>query len=196
MKCEVESDQRKYFYTNLQKTWLQYCSGLLLSSKTYVENRKKAMVLSPSDKTNIDIESFRKIALITDDDLRCRFPKNTKLECPEDNVTDYKGAKDVFLVGREAAIYLMSNHDISKKGFETVDQLSTLYKILAFYDGLKFIKTNTYSRVSKMHKRRVVLWKTIISKNKGKIYTNKKKSGNFLFRLFLVILNGTYIYLS
>ena len=170
MKCEVESDQRKYFYTNLQKTWLQYCSGLLLSSKTYVENRKKAMVLSPSDSSNIDAASFRKIALMTDDDLRSRFPKNTKLECPEDNITDYKGARDVFLVGREAAFYLMSNHDISKKGFEMVDELSTLYKILAFYDGSKFIKTNTYSRVSKMHKRRVVLWKTVISKNKGKIY--------------------------
>ena len=153
------------------------------------------MVLAPSDETNIDAASFRKIALITDDDLRCRFPKNTKLECPEDNITDYKGARDVFLVGREAALYLMSNHDISKKGFETVDELSTLYKILAFYDGSKFIKTNTYSRVSKMHKRRVVLWKTIISKNKGKTYISKKKNFTFLFHMFLFILHGTSIYL-
>ena len=154
---------------NLHLTWLKYCSKLLEVSKQSVEDRKKAFVPRPSDTDNTQLESFKNVALITDDNLPQRFQKNHKSYCPDDKVTNYSDARTVFLVGRQSALHLINDGISKENNFETEVELSDLYKMLAFYEGLKYMKQDTYTRMSKMHKRRITLMKTTIAKNIGNL---------------------------
>ena len=121
---------------------------------------------SSSDHNDEDTESFKNVVLITEDGLPCRFSKNHRLNCPDHKVSDYAGAKSVFLAGRESALNLTSEiNEINNSSFVLAKQFSSLYDILAFYEGLQFIRENTYNRISKMHKRRITLWKSMIAKN-------------------------------
>ena len=170
---EVDSNQWMKRSIQLHLTWLKYCINLLVTSKRFVEDRKKALVGNPSDLERDSLaKAFKDVAVINDDMLPSRFSSNQKFKCPDTIVKQYLGARIVFMVGRDSAVHLTTvdgNFKGNQKTFEIVDQLSQLYKILVFYEGLRCVKENTYSRMSKMHKRRIMLWKSMLENNTGNI---------------------------
>ena len=118
----------------LHLTWLKYCINLLITSKQFVEDRKKAFVGNPSDLERDSLaKAFKEVAAINEDILPSRFSRNQKFECPDMIVKEYVGARTVFLVGRDSALHLTTVDGMVGKSFGIVDQLSQLYKILAFY---------------------------------------------------------------
>ena len=61
----------------------------------------------------------------------------------------------------------MNKTNDEREKIEIAKQMNTLYKMLAFYEGQRFLKDNTYNRLSKMHKRRVTLWKSLVEEYTG-----------------------------
>ena len=179
---EVDANQWMQRSIQLHFTWLLYCSKLLVTSKQFVEDRRKVFVGNPSDSERESlVNAFEDVAVINEDMLPSRFSRNQKFECPDSIVKEYSGALHVFLVGRDSALHLTTVDGMSEKNLEIVEQLSQLYKILAFYEGLRCMRDNTCCRMSKMHKRRITLWKSMLEKNIGNIFQQKRCSFFIVF---------------
>ena len=166
--CQVKEkySQWENIFNKLHQTWFNYCNSLLEKSKQFVEERKKASTtLKISNETLLNDDSFKEVGLITEDNLPCRFPRDRKFECPDGYVKEYSEAKIIFLVGRNSATKL--NKISTNDNMEIAKGLNNLYRILAFYEGQRFLKENTHSRLSKMHKRRVTLWKSLVNQQNG-----------------------------
>ena len=167
----ISPEKEKYslwenIFNELHQTWFNYCIRLLEKSKQFVEERKKASTtLRISNETLLDDDSFKEVGLITEDNLPCRFPRDRKFECPDGYVKEYSEARIIFLIGRNSATKL--NKVSTNENVEIAKRLNDLYKILAFYEGQRFLKDNTYNRLSKMHKRRVTLWKSLVNQQNG-----------------------------
>ena len=161
-----KSSQWENIFNKLHQMWFNYCNCLLEKSKQFVEERKKASThVRISNNTLLDDDSFKEVGLITEDSLPCRFQRDRKFECPDSYVKEYSEARIIFLIGRNSATKL---NKISTDGnLEIAKRLNNLYKILAFYEGQRFLKENTHNRLSKMHKRRVTLWKSLVNQQNG-----------------------------
>ena len=119
-----------------------------------------------------------------EDNLPCRFPRDRKFECPVGYVNEYSGARILFLIGRNSATKLLKMSTDIKQKIERSKQLSELYMILAYYEGQRFLKENTYNRLSKMHKRRVTLWKTLVNQQNGNAWKRLLLLGNVKHKTF------------
>ena len=60
----------------LHLTWLKYCKNLLITSKQFVEDRKKAFVANPSDVEHDSLaKALKDVAQINDDILHLDLPE-------------------------------------------------------------------------------------------------------------------------
>ena len=167
-QAKENSDPWSNIFIKLHQTWLKYCCRLLKHSKRYVEERKKANYQNlKSGGKCPDEDALQKLSLITENDLPCRFLKDDKLECPNDSVKEYSGARILFLIVRNSSRKLMNKTNDEREKIEISKLMNNLYKTLAFYEGQRFLRDNTYNRLSKMHKRRVTLWKSLVDEYTG-----------------------------
>ena len=165
-----KSDQWENIFKILHQAWLKYCCSLLNESEKLLQERKKANTRhSKLSGKSLEDDPFKNVSLITEDDLPCRFPKNDKLECPDSYIIEYSGARILFLIGRNSATKLLAKENDKEEMMEITKKLNNLYKMLVFYEESRFLKETTYKRLSKMHKRRITLWKSLVDNHAGNV---------------------------